>query len=94
MADEPRPIADLDAAVRDCRTRDRNEEGIPTFLVLEDLDDAVPERPSVEGETLGRLADEYLGRLAGDPERATLADVATVFEVLGMHHFDPGPQRR
>ena len=85
------PVNDLRRAVRACKFRDYNLEGIEMFLALEDLSAprVSPASGPLESGRLGRLAEDYLGRLAGRRSRVSLDDVATALEVLAAHHFDP-----
>jgi peptidoglycan/xylan/chitin deacetylase (PgdA/CDA1 family) len=80
------PLTDLERAILECRQRDYNLEGIPMFLALEGRD---PAPRGAEGGRLGRLVVDYLGRLVGGGEQASLLDVATALEVLAAYHFDP-----
>lgn len=82
------PPVDLEQAVRACNRRDTNREGIPMFLVLEDLT-GPPARRSAAGGRLGRLAEDYLRHLAVDRNEVSFYDVATALEVLAAYHFDP-----
>lgn len=89
-ADVGAPVPDVVAAARACKARDYTQEGIPMFLVLEDLaGEEPPGRPTPEGEALSRLAEDYLGRLVPDPAQASPRAVATALEILAAHHFDP-----
>ncbi len=96
-ADLAPPVTDLKKAVRACKFRDYNLEGIPMFLALEDL--CAPPRAS-QGDTtastvstasgpLGRLAEGYFGRIVAGRSCLSLNDVATALEVLAAHHFEP-----
>jgi hypothetical protein len=86
--DTSSPVTDLARAVLDCRRRDYNLEGIPMYLMLENLTLDLAHR-SAEGGRLGRLLADYLGRLVAEPAQVSLLDVATALEVLAAHHFDP-----
>ena len=93
-ADLAPPLTDLKKAVRACKFRDYNLEGIPMFLVLEDLcaspgGSTTVSMTSAAGGQLGRLAEDYFGRLVADRSRFSLDDVATALEVLAAHHFEP-----
>ena len=81
------PVTDLEKAVRACKFRDYNLEGIEMFLALEDLSGSRGESPA--SGRLGRLAEDYLGRLVAGRNRVSLDDAATALEVLAAHHFDP-----
>ena len=82
------PVTDLERAVLDCSQRDYNLEGIPMYLVLEDLA-SDPARRSADGGRLDRLVADYLGRLVAERDQASLLDIATALEVLAAYHFDP-----
>jgi peptidoglycan/xylan/chitin deacetylase (PgdA/CDA1 family) len=82
------PVTDLERAILYCRRRDYNLEGIPMYLMLEDLTLEQACR-SAEGGRLGRLLANYLGRLVAERDQASLLDVATALEVLAAYHFDP-----
>jgi hypothetical protein len=86
--DTSSPVTDLARAVLDCRRRDYNLEGIPMYLMLENLTLDLAHR-SAEGGRLGRLLADYLGRLVAERAQVSLLDVATALEVLAAHHFDP-----
>ena len=79
------PVADLARAVRACKLRDYNLEGIEMFLALEDDGTA----SEAGAGRLGQLAEGYLERLVSGRNRASLDDVATALEVLAAYHFDP-----
>lgn len=85
-------VADLITAVRACKLRDYNLEGIEMFLALEDLRAGSGELPGQgpgPSGPLGPLAEEYLERLAAGRKHASLEDAETALEVLAAHHFDP-----
>lgn len=82
------PVTDLERAIFECRQRDYNLEGIPMYLVLEDLG-VNPALPGAAGGRLGRLVEGYLGHLVADRGEASLLDAATALEVLAAYHFDP-----
>jgi peptidoglycan/xylan/chitin deacetylase (PgdA/CDA1 family) len=87
-ANSASPVTDLERAILECRQRDYNLEGIPMFLVLEDLTPDLPSRGAAGGR-LGRLLESYLGHLVAGRDRASLLDAATALEVLAAYHFDP-----
>jgi Polysaccharide deacetylase len=79
------PVEDLERAILECRQRDYNVEGIPWFLMLED----VPARRGAVGGRLDRLEEDYRRRLVAGRGQASLLGVATTLEVLAAYHFDP-----
>jgi hypothetical protein len=76
------PVRDVRAAVRACRARDYNMDGIPMFLAPEDLAQKRPGESGTQKNRLVRLAQHYLDELGGEPARA-----ADALEVLAAHHF-------
>ena len=71
-----------------CRTRDYNEEGIPMYLILEDVTspESSPTVGSVLHNTLLASAAE-LTLAALDYEEIGPEEIATVFEVLASQLF-------
>jgi hypothetical protein len=64
-ANSSSPVVDLERAILDCKRRDYNLEGIPMYLVLEDLT-SDPTLRGAEGGRLGRLVADYLGPLIAE----------------------------